>query len=189
MNKAVFLDKDGTLIHDVPYNTDTSLIKFYDDAFKALQALSLQGYLLIIVSNQSGIARGYFTVEDFFKVEQHMMQQLAQQGIPLQGFYFCPHHPDGSNSAFSIDCYCRKPNPGMLLHAAEEHDIDLSASWMIGDILNDVEAGNKAGCNTILIDNGNETEWIMNPQRQPGFTAASLLEAAEHILACTTAEP
>ena len=83
--------------------------------------------------------------------------------------YYCPHYPDGKIQKYKIECDCRKPKPGLILQAAREHDIDLSNSWMIGDILNDVEAGNRAGCKTILLDNGNETEWIWNEIRTPAF--------------------
>jgi D-glycero-D-manno-heptose 1,7-bisphosphate phosphatase len=181
--KAVFLDKDGTLIEDVPYNVRPEQIVFYPDAMDAIYALHQAGYLLVIVSNQSGIARGYFEEQDLLPVEEHIRKEfMANSGVPLAGFYYCPHHPDGIVPRYSIHCDCRKPKPGLLFRAAEELDIDLQHSWMVGDILNDVEAGNQAGCATVLIDNGNETEWYLSHERQPDFIVTNLYEATQAIL-------
>lgn len=182
MNKAVFIDKDGTLINDVPYNVDTSLIEFTNGAIEGLQWLSRHGYLLIIISNQSGIAFNYFVADDVLKVKNYICSYLLSHGITLNGFYYCPHHPEGKNKSFAIHCDCRKPLPGLIIKAAEEQKIDLAASWMIGDILNDVEAGNRAGCRTVLINNANETEWILNKYRNPDYKAKDLSDAATYIL-------
>jgi D-glycero-D-manno-heptose 1,7-bisphosphate phosphatase len=181
-SKAVFLDKDGTLIENVPYNVRPDRIRFYPGALQALQALHAAGWLLVIVSNQAGVARGFFEENDLIPVEEHIRQTLERAGIPLGGFYYCPHHPDGSVPAYAVECTCRKPEPGMLLQAAQELDIDLQQSWMVGDILNDIEAGNRAGCATVLIDNGNETEWFLSDERQPDFIVTHLSEAAQAIL-------
>jgi D-glycero-D-manno-heptose 1,7-bisphosphate phosphatase len=182
LSPAVFLDKDGTLIEDVPYNVDPSLIRFTEGAIAGLRLLQAARYLLIVVTNQSGVARGYFPQAALKGVEQEMRSQLAQAGISLQGFYSCPHHPDGVISPHNVLCNCRKPQPGLLYRAAKEHSITLKYSWMIGDILNDIEAGHKADCQTILIDNGNETEWQISPQRSPHFTVKNFYEAAQIIL-------
>ncbi len=141
------------------------------------------GYLLIIITNQSGVAHGYFSEEDLNKVKNKINQLCLTIGIYLDGFYFCPHHPEGSIKDYAIDCECRKPKPGLILKAACDMDIDLMHSWMIGDILNDVEAGKKAGCKTILLDRGNETEWIINEFRTPEYQAKNLAEAARYIIA------
>jgi D-glycero-D-manno-heptose 1,7-bisphosphate phosphatase len=182
MNKAVFLDKDGTLIHDIPYNTDPSLIQLQAGAGRSLRRLKDGGYLLVLVSNQSGVAHGYFKEEALSGVEEKLQQELKKDGVQLDAVYFCPHHPDGIVKEYALSCACRKPKPGMLLRAAQKLNIDLSQSWMIGDILHDVEAGNQAGCNTILINNGNETEWKLNTYRQPTEIAESIPEAASIIL-------
>lgn len=181
--RAVFLDKDGTIIHNVPYNVDVSLIKWTDGALANLRLLQESGYLLIVVSNQSGIAHGYFTETEILRVREKMYSDLKEAGASFDGFFFCPHHPDGVITAYATNCHCRKPAPGMILEAARDFNIDLRHSWMIGDILNDVEAGNRAGCNTILINNGNETEWKMTELRKPAFVATSMSEAVERILA------
>jgi D-glycero-D-manno-heptose 1,7-bisphosphate phosphatase len=182
MNKAVFIDKDGTLIHDIPYNVNPSLLSLYDGAASALKLLKDCGFLLILVSNQSGVARGYFKMMDLKAIENKIQQVLVSEGVQLDAMYFCPHHPDGAVHEYSKECDCRKPKPGMLMTAAKEFDIDLTRSWMIGDILNDVEAGQAAGCRTILIDNGNETEWEITEQRMPTAVAPGLSDAVKIIL-------
>lgn len=178
---AIFLDKDGTLVEDVPYNVNPSLLQLTWQAGQALQLLQRLGYALFIVSNQSGVARGLFTEAALGPVERRLNDLLAQYDVTLEGFYYCPHHPEGSVARYATSCTCRKPMPGMLLRAASEHDIDLAHSWMIGDILNDVEAGTRAGCRTVLIDNGNETEWELSPQRIPDLSAPDLHAAATMI--------
>jgi D,D-heptose 1,7-bisphosphate phosphatase len=183
---VVFVDKDGTLIKDVPYNIDPARIILEEGVASGLRRLAEAGFHFVVVSNQSGVARGYFPEEALDVVAAHLdvlLQQAA--GTRLDGFYYCPHHPDGVVSEYMLECACRKPRPGMLLAAAAELDIQLQQAWMVGDILNDVEAGNRAGCRTILIDNGNETEWQDGPLRTPDFTAANFAEAAEIILAET----
>jgi len=181
MKKAIFLDKDGTLIPDIPYNVDISKITLYEDAIHGLKLLQDEGFQLIVISNQPGIAYGSFTEREFIKVVDHITQMLTSEGIRLMDFYYCPHHPDGTVKGYNVVCECRKPLPGLLQMAAFEHHIDLTSSWMIGDILNDVEAGNRAGCRTILVDKGNETEWLAGEYRLPGFACRSINEAAQHI--------
>lgn len=182
MKKAIFIDKDGTLIADVPYNVDPALVRLDPYAPAALRALQVQGYLLLVVSNQPGVALGYFSEADLQQVYLTLCRQLRLQGVRLDGFYYCPHDAAGKQWPYAHACYCRKPLPGMLLGAAAEHGIDLAASWMIGDILHDVEAGNRAGCSTILLDNGHETEWVGGPYRTPLYTMPNLWEAANLIL-------
>src|SRR5438105_9598454 len=107
-------------------------------------------------TNQSGIARGYFTETTLGRMHEHLLSQLARLQVRIDGIYYCPHHPDGVIAELAICCDCRKPQPGMLLRAAADLDIDLQRSWFVGDILDDVEAGNRAGCRTILVDLGTE---------------------------------
>lgn len=183
LRAAVFIDKDGTLIHDIPFNVDVSKIRLRLDAGPALQRLQEQGYALILVSNQAGIAKELFDEADLEPVWHEIRQRLAEDGVRLDAIYYCPHHPEGSHPRYSLPCHCRKPRPGLLLRAAAECGIDLSRSWLIGDILDDVEAGRRAGCRTVLLDVGSETEWEMGPERQPHFVAAGLAEAADVIVA------
>jgi D,D-heptose 1,7-bisphosphate phosphatase len=182
MNKAVFFDKDGTLIPNIPYNINPEMIFLYSDACLGLKALFNASFQIFIVSNQSGIAKGFFSEIALKDVEKKMEELLFAQGVKMQGFYFCPHDPKGIVSKYSKSCNCRKPEPGMLLQAAKEHKIDLSSSWMIGDILSDIEAGNRAGCKSILINNGNETLWQEGIDSKPDFIANSINHAAHFIL-------
>ena len=181
MNKAVFIDKDGTLIKNLPYNVDPALISLEDFCIEGLQHIQKAGYLLIIVSNQSGVAMGYFKEEALIAVKERIRELLAEHQLNLDGFYYCPNHPDGMVKEYAIDCDLRKPKPGLILRAAAEHQIDLSESWMIGDILHDIEAGHRAGCKAILINNGNETEWIMNEYNQPDYIAKHINDAATQL--------
>lgn len=185
MNKAVFIDKDGTLIPDIPYNTDPDLIDLQPYAVEGLRQLQQKGYLLIIVSNQAGVARGFFKEEALIAVEARVRELLQKEQVQLDAFYYCPHHPEGTVKEYSIVCNCRKPETGMLLSAANDFNIDLASSWMIGDILNDIEAGNRAGCRSVLINNGNETEWVINKKRIPCYMVKNINEAALLILNST----
>ena len=169
---AVFIDKDGTLIDDVPYNIDPRKVKLAEGAWPALLRMKKAGFRLVVVSNQSGIARGWFEESDLLPVNREIQALLAPHGVEIDAFYYCPHGPDDH-------CACRKPTPGMILHAANEQGIDCMRSWMIGDTLNDVEAGNRAGCGTIHLDNGNETEWKTGSLRQPLYSVRALQEAAD----------
>lgn len=181
MNKAIFLDKDGTLIKNMPFNIDPEKIRFYCDVPKALQLFKQRDFKIVIVSNQPGVAYGYFKEKDLKKVKEVLQEMLELYEIKIDGFYYCPHHIKGKVAVYTRDCSCRKPKPGMIIQAASDLNIDISRSWMIGDILNDIEAGNRAGCKTILIDNGNETEWIVTPERIPTYTVKKMKEAAKII--------
>lgn len=187
MNKILFLDKDGTLIEDVPYNTDPRKIKLCPGVPEALQLLRQQGYKLVVVSNQAGVAHGFFGEEALLGVKRGLEELLQKHGVHLDAFYYCPHHVHGKVSRYAMKCTCRKPMPGMLIHGAVRHEADLGSSWMIGDILDDVEAGNRAGCRTILINNGNETAWdCSSAKRIPTFMATDMLDAARLITSYET---
>lgn len=181
MNRpAVFLDKDGTLLVDVPYNADPALVRWQPGACEALASLQQAGYALVVVSNQSGLARGRFSAAQFERLRASIARRLsAEAGVRLTDFVFCPHAPraDGSPA-----CVCRKPQPLMLRHAAAEHGLDLKRSWMVGDTLDDVEAGRRAGCRTILYDSGGETLWQTGPERTPHARQRHWAEVARTIL-------
>ncbi|HYD80456.1 MAG TPA: HAD family hydrolase [Paucimonas sp.] len=180
--RAAFLDKDGTLVKDVPYNVDPSRVALCPGVIEGLRLLQRRGYALIVVSNQPGIAQGYFGEEDLLGLERHLDRVLRGHGIALDGFYHCPHSPHGRVARYATLCTCRKPMPGMLLRAAREHGVDCGRSWMIGDILNDVEAGRRAGCRTVLIDCGNETEWEWSALRSPDVIVRDFHAAAKAIV-------
>jgi histidinol-phosphate phosphatase family protein len=154
---AVFLDKDGTLIPNLPFNVDPSRMVLAPGSAEGLRLLSKAGYALVVVSNQSGVARGFFREEDLKGIEKRLKDLCREAGAGLDGFYYCPHHPEGCVTPYAVACTCRKPEPGLLLRAASERGLACRRSWLIGDILNDIEAGRRAGCRTILLNNGNET--------------------------------
>jgi D,D-heptose 1,7-bisphosphate phosphatase len=176
--RAVFLDKDGTLVDDIPYNVDPALLTLAPNAGAALRRLRSLDYRLYVVSNQSGVARGRFDEAALGPLFARLEAMLAAEGVALDGVFWCPHHPEGVVARHAIECACRKPRPGLLRQAAALHGIDLAESWMVGDILDDIEAGRRAGCRTALIDNGNETEWLLTSQRMPHVSAPDLLAAA-----------
>jgi len=181
LHRAVFLDKDGTLIEDIPYNCDPALIRLMPDCIQGLRAISKAGFKLVVVTNQPGIALGLIRESALLEVEGRLRELLRELNVPLAGFYYCPHAPAGRTSQFARACRCRKPLPGLLHRAAAELRLDLPRSWLIGDILDDVEAGRRAGCKTIFLANGHEDQWRIGPLRIPDYTAATIDQAARII--------
>ena len=179
---AVFIDKDGTLVHDVAFNVDPSQIRLREGVGDALRRLGEHNYELVLVSNQAGVALGRFDEDALQFVWTRLQSLLSEEGARLDAFYYCPHHPEGQVAPYAIACDCRKPAAGMLTRAAQERGIDLEASWMVGDILDDVEAGHRAGCRSILLDVGSETEWIASSLRTPDHIARDLGDVTAHIL-------
>lgn len=154
MNKAVFLDRDGTLNIDHGYVHTIDDFEFVEDSIEALRKLKQMGYLLVLVTNQSGIARGYFTEDQFLQLTEWMDWSLAEQGVDLDGIYYCPHHIDGKGE-YRQDCDCRKPKGGMLKDAIKALKIDPTKSVMIGDKVEDLMAGKSVDIGTnILVRTG-----------------------------------
>ena len=180
---AVFLDKDGTLVDDVPYNVDPARITLVEGATDALRQLRDAGFAFVVISNQPGVAQGRFTLTALDRVDAALRRLFSANGLVLTACYWCPHDANGSVAAYARACDCRKPAPGLIVEAARRHDIDVRKSWFIGDILDDVEAGRRAGCRTVLLDNGHETLWQRTPMREPDLIAANLPDAAAGILA------
>ncbi|ACS98443.1 D-glycero-beta-D-manno-heptose 1,7-bisphosphate 7-phosphatase [Aggregatibacter aphrophilus] len=157
MNKAVFLDRDGTLNIDYGYVHKIDDFHFIEGSIEALKKLKEMGYLLVLVTNQSGIARGYFSEQEFLQLTEWMDWSLADRDVDLDGIYYCPHHPEAKLAEFKQDCDCRKPKSGMLLQAIEELNIDPARSIMIGDKIEDLFAGQGAKIRTnILVRTGKE---------------------------------
>lgn len=178
---AVFLDKDGTLVEDVPDNVDPARLRFTPNALDGLRLLDESGFRLIVVSNQPGLATGRFSRADFARLRHALTERVRiEAGVALAGIYVCPHAPGESGRA---SCLCRKPSPGLLHQAAVALRLDLAQSWIVGDILDDVEAGRRVGCRSVLLDVGNETEWRLSPLRTPHHRCADLLAAARIIAA------
>jgi D,D-heptose 1,7-bisphosphate phosphatase len=182
LRPAAFLDKDGTLVENVPYNVDPERTRFTNGAVEGLRLLQAAGYRLVVISNQAGVARGVFPERALARVRQCLALLMQRAGVTLAGFYYCPHHPEGSVAEYRRECLCRKPAPGLILQAAQELRVDLRSSWFVGDILDDVEAGRRAGCRTVLINNGLETEWRRGAFRKPHHVAADLKQAAALIV-------
>lgn len=181
VSKAVFLDKAHPLLESSPYHDDPTRLRLASGATNGLQLLQEVGYKLIIASNQPGIARGVFPERALQKAERYLHSRFNTANVSLHAFYYCPHHPEGKILPYAIHCACRKPKPGMLFRAAHEHNINLSASWCIGDTLDDIEAGCRAGCQTILIKNGHETHWNLSTLRRPHHMVTTFFEACELI--------
>lgn len=182
---AVFIDKDGTLVENVPYNADPARLVFMPGALAALAALAEAGYALVIVTNQSGLALGRFSAAQWQRLQAVLHDRLrSEAGVELAALLYCPHAPGPRREP---RCACRKPNPGMLLSAARSQRLDLVRSWMVGDTLDDVEAGRRAGCRTVLLDSGGETEWQTSPLRTPQVLAQDWNEVLDALLplACT----
>jgi len=175
---AIFLDKDGTLLDDVPYNVDPDAMRLAPGAREALAIFATLGVPLFVISNQSGVARGRFPITALDAVEGKLRDLFAACGATLVSAYWCPHDAGGTVEPYNHACDCRKPMPGMLLRAAREHDLALGATWFVGDILDDIEAGRRAECRTILIDNGNETVWRRGALREPHVVVANMHHAA-----------
>lgn len=155
MQKAVFLDRDGVLVHDRGIVTQRNQLLVMERVPEALLMLKRQGYLLIVVTNQAVVARGLLSLKDLDSIHQYMEKLLLEQGAPaLDAIYCCPHHPNANVKDFRLICACRKPKPGMLMKAALDLEIDLRKSYMIGDRLSDILAGQLAGCHTFLVKTG-----------------------------------
>ena len=183
MRQACFFDRDGVIIEEADYISDPSLVRLCPFAGDAIRAMHDAGRLVIVVSNQSGIARGYFTEADLRAVEARMNELLAEAGVKIDAAYYCFHHKKGIVPEYAIDCDCRKPKPGMLLRAAKDLDIDLAASFMIGDKESDLEAGLNAGCRGVaLVRTGHGVH--QNIEKIPqAVDVGDVLTAAKELLA------
>lgn len=155
MNRAVFFDRDGTLNEEVHYLHKIEDFKWIEGAIDAIKFCNDNGYLAIVITNQSGVARGYYPESDIMKLYDWMNDDLAKYGAYLDGIYYCPHHPTGKVKEYAIECDCRKPKPGMLFKAQKDHNIDLKSSYLIGDGVRDVECAKAAGVKGIRYRGGN----------------------------------
>lgn len=190
-NKAVFLDRDGVIneliyyeelgIVDSPFTANQ--ITVYPDVGKAIKKIKKLGYKVIVISNQPGIAKGNFTMDVMEKMSKKIHAELKKQGVALDAEYYCYHHPYGKIKKYRTVCDCRKPKPGMLLTAAKDHDLSLSHSWMIGDGITDIQAGQAAGCKTILVGRlkCDICKIMDNEGVKPDYIAPNLFKAAQII--------
>ena len=177
---AVFLDRDGTLIEDSGYIDDPDKVRLLPGAAEAIRRFHAAGFRVVVASNQSGVARGFFTEKTLLAVHERMEDLLKRAGAPLDAAYYCPFL-DGDEAtvdAYRKDSPMRKPKPGMLLQAAKDLDLDLHRSWMIGDAARDIEAGASAGCQTVLIERDGASEPII---AEPSLRVPNIIEAANQI--------
>lgn len=176
MKPACFLDRDGVIVDDVNYLSDPSQLKLIDGAAAAIAKLNQAGVPAIVITNQSGVARGMFTEERVAEIHRALDDMLEPSGARIDAYYVCPHHPTEGTGDYVRTCGCRKPEPGMLLQAAKEHGIELEASFLIGDMQSDMEAASRAGCTGIWLqaESDSSTAEII--------TARDLAAAIEHCL-------
>lgn len=142
---VLFLDRDGVINVDVGYLSDPAQLEFIPGAIEAMQEAQRRGYDIIVVTNQSGVARGYYTEDDVHRLHEEMSRRLEAEGVKVLAYYYCPHHPEGTVEAYKQDCDCRKPNPGMLTQAIEEWNVDVDGSFLVGDKPSDVQAAEAIG--------------------------------------------
>ncbi|MFH0809952.1 MAG: HAD family hydrolase [Pseudomonadota bacterium] len=186
MKPAVFLDRDGTLNEEMGYINHIGRFRLFPEAVEAVRLLNDAGLAAVVVSNQSGVARGYFPESLLSAVEGRLAAGLAAGGARIDAFYYCPHHPQAALPEYRRSCECRKPKPGLLLRAAQELGLDLGASWLIGDRLLDIETAHAAGARGILVLTGygrGELEHLLpRAAERPDHVAENVLVAVEWLL-------
>jgi D-glycero-D-manno-heptose 1,7-bisphosphate phosphatase len=185
--RAIIMDRDGTICEEVGYVNHVDRTRLLERSAAAIRRVNEAGFQTVVVTNQAGVARGYFTEVLVGDVHDRIRQLLLEQGARLDGIYYCPHHPEVGGEAYRKDCDCRKPRPGMLLRAQEEMGIDLAASYMVGDSMRDIEAGHAVGATTVLVltgyGKGEQEHQAARWKVRPHHVAADLLDAVDWILA------
>ena len=186
---AVFLDRDGTINEEVGYLDSLDKLKIIPAAYEAIRLINLSGMKAIVVTNQSGVARGFFNEKLVRQTHEAIQAALLQKKASIDKFYYCPHHPTEGTGIYLQNCNCRKPLPGMLLQAAHDLDIELGSSYMVGDTYRDMEAAKKVGVKVILVKTGYGREVLQNVDpdaatagNNPDFVAEDILEAVKWIM-------
>jgi len=186
--RAVFLDRDGVLIEDVHLLTRSDQVRLCPGASDAIRELRCAGFVIVVVTNQTVVARGLASENDVLTVNEHIQHLLSEtNGEKVDRFYVCPHHPNATLVEYRVDCACRKPRPGLLFQAASELNLNLAASYMIGDRMSDIVAGHRAGCTTLLVETGMHTAPSIESSATdmsviPDVVCSDLMEAANWIL-------
>jgi D-glycero-D-manno-heptose 1,7-bisphosphate phosphatase len=193
--QAIFFDRDGTLIEEIGHLHRVEDIRIYPEAFAAVRRVNQSGTLAIVITNQSAIARGLLKEKELGDLHRFLQEAFHREQARIDAFYYCPHHPEVGRGIYHRECTCRKPQPGMLLRAAQEFQLRLAACYMIGDKLIDVEAGHRAGCQAVLIKTGygeGELQFLEegkasapfpeDPLRRPDQVAGNVLEAINWIM-------
>ncbi len=183
---AVFIDRDGTINEQMGYINHLSRFRILPGVPEAIKLLNENNYLVIVVTNQSGIARGYFSLELLEEIHTHMKDYLKKQGAKIDAVFFCPHYPGSGNNEYAIECDCRKPHTGMLREALDKFDIDVMQSYMIGDHYTDLEFANNGNIKSIMVKTGyglGEVEYVLPGLAcKPVYVADDLLDAVKWIL-------
>jgi D-glycero-D-manno-heptose 1,7-bisphosphate phosphatase len=183
--RAVFIDRDGTINEDAGYLARIDEVKIYPFAAEAIRLINDAGFKTIVVTNQSGVARGYASERDLDVIHEHLKRELWARGAHLDGVYYCPHHPDIGGPGYRKICDCRKPSPGMVQRAARDHNIVVASSYVIGDKVADLELGLRSGARPVLVLTGYgriTLERIAHADIKPVFVCENLLEAATRIV-------
>jgi D-glycero-D-manno-heptose 1,7-bisphosphate phosphatase len=192
MKRAVFIDRDGTISEEVGYINHPSRFRLFDYAPSAIKHLNENNWLAILVTNQAGVARGYFSEDMIKTVHSAMSTELGNNGAKLDAIYYCAHHPSVGEPPYRFDCDCRKPKPGLISRAADDFEIDVNKSWMVGDRYSDIELARNAGLKSAFVLSGyGRGEWEhqrMNWSQQPDLVAENLLEAVSIIVSGKSAE-
>ncbi len=185
MNRAVFIDRDGTISEEVGYINHASRFSLFPYAAAAIKHLNENGWLAIVTTNQAGVARGYFGEELVKTVHASMTQQLEAGGARLDAIYYCAHHPSVGEAPYRVDCDCRKPKPGLIMQAARDFDVALDQSWMVGDRYSDIEVARNAGVKSAFVLSGyGRGEWEHQRSSwsyKPDLVADDLLSAVLRI--------
>jgi D-glycero-D-manno-heptose 1,7-bisphosphate phosphatase len=179
-NRAVFLDRDGVINEDYGFVHKITDFKIYPEVFPALKKLQNAGFKLLVVTNQSGIAVGYYTEEDFLKLTEYMLDIFKKNGIYISRVYYCPHHPDGVVPELKMVCECRKPESGMIRQGIKDFNIDPSRSFLIGDKENDIKAAHKEGIKAALVKTGQGIKYVDNTQAD--FVGENILDVVENFI-------
>jgi len=182
LNKTIFLDRDGTIIEDSGYISTPEQIKFIPGSIEAIKLLNEAKYKVIVITNQSGVARGLFSEDMLQTIDKTLHKKILNGGAHLDGLYYCPHHPEHGVYPYRRECDCRKPQAGLIKKAAKEHHSDLAQSYMIGDHSCDIGAGSAAGVKTVFLLTGHGTHEQGKLATKPNHTAADLLAAVKWVL-------
>jgi len=182
MNKAVFLDRDGTIVEDVGYLNSPEQLQFIPGSIEAIKMLNEAGYKVVVITNQAGVARGLITEDMLQTIDKTLNKWILNGGAHLDGIYYCPHHPEYGIYPYKQACECRKPHTGLIKKAEKDLEIDLSQSFMIGDKSTDIEAGKCAGTKTVFVTTGKGQKEKEKLNKKPDHIAENLLEAVRWIL-------
>jgi D-glycero-D-manno-heptose 1,7-bisphosphate phosphatase len=192
MERAVFVDRDGVISEEVGYIGDSEDFRLIPHSAEAVKLINQSGLKIIAITNQSGVARGYFSEEMLGHIHRKMEKLLSDQGAFLDGIYYCPHHPEATVQAYRMECDCRKPATGLLIQASKEHSIDVSSSYLVGDKRTDIECAHRAGAKGILVLTGYGKDELRKfnsaASEQPEYVAADLLDAVQWIIKDKTSE-